>query len=63
MSITDVRSEAAIETSRASAVDMRLEVVVIPEAEHELTLPGGTLAPEYERTLVDWIRKRSVDGG
>jgi catechol 2,3-dioxygenase-like lactoylglutathione lyase family enzyme len=30
MSITDVRSEAATETSRARAVEMKLEVVVIP---------------------------------
>jgi hypothetical protein len=33
-----------------------VEIVVIPEAEHELTLPDGSLAPEYERTLVDWLR-------
>ena len=31
------------------------EVVVIPNAEHDLTLPGGTLAPLYERTLVEWL--------
>jgi pimeloyl-ACP methyl ester carboxylesterase len=30
-------------------------VVVIPGAEHDLTLPDGTLAPEYEATLVDWL--------
>ena len=40
-----------------------VEIVVIPEAEHELVLPDGTLAPEYERTLVDWVRRQSVDGG
>ena len=40
-----------------------VEIVVIPEAEHELVLPDGTLAPEYERTLVPWLRKPSVDGG
>jgi pimeloyl-ACP methyl ester carboxylesterase len=33
------------------------EVVVVPEAEHELTLPGGALAPEYERTLVEWLAR------
>jgi len=32
------------------------EVVVIAEAEHDMTLPDGTIASEYERTLVDWLR-------
>jgi pimeloyl-ACP methyl ester carboxylesterase len=32
-----------------------VEVVVIPEAEHELTLPDGTLASEYERALLAWL--------
>jgi alpha-beta hydrolase superfamily lysophospholipase len=36
-----------------------VEIVVIPDAEHELTLPDGTLAPEYERTLVDWLVRRA----
>ena len=35
-------------------------IVVIPEAEHELALPDGTLAPEYERTLVDWLVAHSA---
>ena len=35
-------------------------IVVIPEAEHELVLPDGTLAPEYERTLVDWLVAHSA---
>jgi uncharacterized protein len=30
-------------------------VVVVPEAEHGLTLPDGTLAPLYEQTLVEWF--------
>ncbi len=30
-------------------------VVVIPEAEHDLTLPDGSLAPLYEETLVAWL--------
>jgi uncharacterized protein len=34
-----------------------VEIVVIPAAEHELALPDGTLAPEYERTLVDWLSR------
>ena len=32
------------------------EVVVIPEAEHDLALPDGTIAPEYERRLVEWLQ-------
>jgi pimeloyl-ACP methyl ester carboxylesterase len=31
------------------------EVIVIPEAEHDLTLPDGSLAPLYEQTLVEWL--------
>lgn len=30
-------------------------VVVIPEAEHDLTLPDGSLAPLYEQTLLEWL--------
>jgi uncharacterized protein len=37
-----------------------VEIVVIPGAEHDLTLPDGSLAPEYERTLVDWLRARAA---
>jgi pimeloyl-ACP methyl ester carboxylesterase len=33
------------------------EVVVIPAAEHDMTLPDGAIAPEYERRLVDWLQK------
>ena len=31
------------------------KVVVIPQAEHDLTLPDGSLAPLYEQILVDWL--------
>jgi hypothetical protein len=31
------------------------EVVVIADAEHDMTLADGTVAPEYERTLVAWL--------
>jgi uncharacterized protein len=31
------------------------KVVVIPRAEHDLTLPDGSLAPLYEQTLVEWL--------
>ena len=36
-----------------------VQIVVLPKAAHELTLPDGTLAPEYERALVDWLVSRS----
>jgi len=32
-----------------------VEIVVIPEAEHDLTLPNGTLSPDYEQKLVNWL--------
>jgi pimeloyl-ACP methyl ester carboxylesterase len=32
-----------------------VKVVVIPQAEHDLTLPDGSLAPLYEQTLVEWL--------
>jgi pimeloyl-ACP methyl ester carboxylesterase len=32
-----------------------VKVVVVPQAEHDLRLPDGTLAPLYEETLVDWL--------
>jgi pimeloyl-ACP methyl ester carboxylesterase len=32
--------------------------VVVPGAEHDLTLPNGTIAPLYERTLVAWLSER-----
>jgi uncharacterized protein len=53
---------ASVEAWRAARGE-EVEIVVIPQAEHELVLPDGTLAPEYERTLVEWLRKQSVDGG
>jgi pimeloyl-ACP methyl ester carboxylesterase len=31
------------------------EIAVLADAEHDLTLPDGTLAPEYEHRLVDWL--------
>jgi pimeloyl-ACP methyl ester carboxylesterase len=32
-----------------------VEIVVVPEASHELTLPDGSIATEYEQKLVDWL--------
>lgn len=39
--------------ARGSDVD----IVVAPKAEHDLTLPDGSFAPEYERTLVEWLTR------
>ena len=52
----------SVEAWRAARED-EVEIVVIPEAEHELVLPDGTLSPEYERRLVSWLKERLVDGG
>ena len=38
------------------------EIVVVPGAEHDLILPDGTLAPQYERTLVEWLTTRLPAG-
>jgi uncharacterized protein len=46
--------EPSVEAWRAAGVS-DLEIVVVPGAEHDLTLPVGSLAPEYERRLVDWL--------
>lgn len=35
-----------------------VEIVVIPEASHELTMPDGTIALEYEDKLVEWLADR-----
>jgi pimeloyl-ACP methyl ester carboxylesterase len=43
----------SVETWRRAKADA--EIVVIPGAEHDLTYPDGTIAPEYERKLVDWL--------
>jgi pimeloyl-ACP methyl ester carboxylesterase len=46
--------EASVEAWRAGRGD-EVEIVVIPEAEHDLTLPDGTLSPEYTSKLPDWL--------
>lgn len=46
--------QPSVEAWREARGD-EVEIVVIPEASHELTLPDGTIAPEYERRLVDWL--------
>lgn len=51
--------EPSIEAWRTARGD-EAEIVVIAEAEHDLTLPDGTLSAEYERTLVDWLVRQRV---
>jgi pimeloyl-ACP methyl ester carboxylesterase len=46
--------EPSVQAWRAARGD-EVEVVVIQEAEHDLTLPDGNLSPEYQRTLVNWL--------
>jgi pimeloyl-ACP methyl ester carboxylesterase len=45
--------EASVDAWREAKPDA--QIVVIPDAEHDLTLPDRTIAPEYERTLVEWV--------
>jgi pimeloyl-ACP methyl ester carboxylesterase len=46
--------EASVRAWREARGD-GVELVVIPGAEHDLTLPDGTFAPEYDRRLVEWL--------
>ena len=46
--------EPSVEAWRAARGD-QAEIVVIPEASHELCLPDDTISPEYEEKLVDWL--------
>jgi uncharacterized protein len=46
--------EASVEAWHA-ARGTEVEIVVVPGAEHDLTLPDGSFAPEYEQRLVDWL--------
>ena len=50
--------EPSVEAWRAARGD-EVEIVVIPEAEHDLTLPDGSFAPEYDSKLVDWLTAAS----
>lgn len=43
----------SVETWRRAKPDA--DIVIIPEAEHDMTLEDGTIAPEYERKLVGWL--------
>ena len=46
--------EASVRAWREARGD-GVELVVIPRAEHDLTLPDGSFAPEYDRRLVEWL--------
>jgi uncharacterized protein len=50
--------EPSVKAWRAARGE-EVEIVVIPEAEHDLTLPDGRLSPEYQQTLVEWLRRIS----
>jgi pimeloyl-ACP methyl ester carboxylesterase len=54
--------EPSIAAWRAARGD-DVEVVVIPGAEHDLTLPDGTFAREYERRIVQWLSGGAWRGG
>jgi uncharacterized protein len=49
----------SVEAWRAARGD-EVEIVVIPGAEHDLTLPDGSLAPEYTNKLVDWLTTQAA---
>jgi len=48
--------EASAEAWRVERGD-QVEVVVVPGAEHDLTLPDGSVAREYEQKLVEWLSR------
>jgi pimeloyl-ACP methyl ester carboxylesterase len=50
--------QPSVEAWRAARGN-EVEIVVVPEAEHDLTLPDGGLSPIYKRTLVDWLVARA----
>jgi pimeloyl-ACP methyl ester carboxylesterase len=53
--------QQSVEAWRAARGD-EVEIVVIPDAEHDLTLPDGNLAPEYTSKLVDWLAEQAAEG-
>jgi uncharacterized protein len=46
--------QPSVDAWRAARGD-DVEIVVIPEASHELCLHDDTLSPEYEQKLMDWL--------
>jgi pimeloyl-ACP methyl ester carboxylesterase len=51
--------EPSVEAWRAARGEA-VEIVVIPGAEHDVTLPDGNLAPEYTSKLVDWLTNHAA---
>jgi pimeloyl-ACP methyl ester carboxylesterase len=49
--------QASVDAWRAARGDA-VDVVVIPEASHDLVLPDGRLAPEYDERLAKWLAAR-----
>jgi len=52
--------DASAEAWRKAAGD-RAEVVMLPRASHELTLPDGSQAAGYEQRLIEWCMRRCQD--
>lgn len=48
-------SVSPVAPSAAAWPQENATVIVVPDAEHDLTLPDGTLAPLYEHELVEWL--------
>ena len=48
---------ASVDAWRAARGD-DVEIVVIPDAEHDLTLPDGRISDTYTHRLVEWIAQR-----
>ena len=51
--------DASVDAWRAAVGD-RAEVLVLPSAAHDLTLPEGSLHPEYGDRLVEWCRRMAL---
>ena len=49
--------QPSVDAWRAARGD-QVEIVFVPEAEHDLTLPDGRFAPDYDRALVDWLTRQ-----
>ena len=48
--------EASAEAWKAARGD-EVDVVIVPGAEHDMTLPDGSFAAEYEQKLVEWLTR------
>jgi uncharacterized protein len=49
----------SVEAWRAARGD-DVEIVVVPGAEHDMTLPDGSLATEYTSKLVEWLTEHAA---